>query len=221
MSASVKNLIVVGGPNSGKKTQSRLLSLKYGIGRVSAGEILREKMLKKCTDGMVVRRFIERGDLVPDHIVTPLISARLDEMKQNNPKQGWVIEGCPRTKNQAATLEEWRIKPTWFIILDIPDHVALQRSRNARLDTVTGDMYNVSHIPKLAPEVQQRLVQRLEDTNEQFLLRLKNFHQHIDSLIQHYQTLCVIMKVNADQEEQKVFEDMIKILETDKTVEKF
>ena len=97
------NILAFGPNGSGKGTQGAILKEKYNVAHIESGAIFRENISKGTELGAKAKEYIDRGDLVPDEITIPMI---LDRLKQDDCKNGWLLDGVPRNKNQAIKLDE-------------------------------------------------------------------------------------------------------------------
>jgi adenylate kinase len=113
-------------------------------------------------------------------------------------KNGWLLDGFPRTQAQAIALEEAGIVPDCFLFLDVPDEVLVERVMGRRTDPVTGKLYHMKFSPPENDEVMARLVQRSDDTEEKVKVRLEQFHANVDAVKVSYTDVSV--SINGNQE---------------------
>ncbi len=116
------NILAFGPNGSGKGTQGAIIKEKYNIAHIESGAIFRENISKGTELGAKAKEYIDRGDLVPDEITIPMI---LDRLKQDDCKNGWLLDGFPRNKNQAIKLDE--ALKTAGLDLDVVIEVVLDR----------------------------------------------------------------------------------------------
>lgn len=124
-------LVVLGGPGSGKGTQSKKLSDHFGIPWISTGDVLRAEIAADSDLGQQVSETLARGELVPDNLMIDFIKARL---QQSDTAQGWILDGYPRTAFQAEELdfflETLNRQVNYVIWLELPAHCLIERSEN-------------------------------------------------------------------------------------------
>ena len=185
-------IIIAGAPASGKGTQSELIQKEFQVVHVSSGDLLRDAVAKKTSLGKVAKQYMDRGELVPDQLVIQLIKNRLNE---NDCKaRGWLLDGFPRTSEQASALREAGINADCFVALSVPDDVAIRRIVGRKLDPVTGLTYHDEYNPPTDKEVLNRLVQRSDDTMEKAHVRLSHFHRNMAAVSNYYTDI----KLNID-----------------------
>jgi len=201
----VKKIIISGAPASGKGTQCEMIREKYGVVHISTGDLLRAAVEEKSGLGKQAKEIMEAGKLVPDDLMISLVHDRLNsnECKQH----GWLLDGFPRTKAQAQALVKAGIEPDYFIQVDVPDSVLLERVVGRRLDPVTGTIYHVKFQPAPNEEVNNRLIQRKDDTEEKMKIRIATYHENINNIIDSYQQ--VIIKVNGHDKKESVFKGIV------------
>lgn len=170
-------LVMLGAPGVGKGTQGKLLSNHYGIPNISTGDILREAIKQGTGLGARAKRFMDRGELVPDDVMIDLIKQRLLEDDCN---KGFILDGFPRTVQQAAALDDYlkKIKKTieHVITLELAEHKIVERLTSRRLCRGCGKDYNVITNP---PPADQKcvacggeIIQRSDDKEATVLNRL-------------------------------------------------
>ena len=183
-SSTPKHIIVMGGPASGKGTQCQNLVEKYGLVHLSTGDMLRQAVSSTSVDADDemgdIKRCMENGQLIPDDIIIRLVLQRLNS--SDCQQRGWILDGFPRTANQARALQKAGIDPDLFLFLNVPDEVAIQRACGRRTDPVTGIGYHLDYSPPPSDEIQQRLVIRSDDTIDSMKKRLKQFRENTNAV---------------------------------------
>lgn len=175
-----KHVIVMGGPASGKGTQCQAIAEKYGLVHLSTGDMLRQAVSSTVGGDMAphiktIKTCMENGKLVPDDMIVRLV---LDRLRSSDcQERGWILDGFPRTANQARALQRAGIDPDLFVFLSVPDEVAIQRVCGRRTDPLTGRVYHVDFNPPPS-DIASRLVVRSDDTVESMTQRLKQFKQN-------------------------------------------
>lgn len=169
-------VVVYGPPASGKGTQCEIIAKQFGVVHLSTGEMLRAAMRDNTPLGEEVRSYMDQSKLVPDDIMIRIVTERLAQ--EDCTKRGWVLDGYPRTENQAKALLSSGVKPDRFILLDVPQRILLERVEGRRSDPLTGKVYHLKFNPPESAEVAQRLIQRHDDTTEKMQVRLRDYDAH-------------------------------------------
>ena len=197
-------LILLGPPGSGKGTVAQMLAKDFNFAHVSAGELLREEIKKGTTLGNDIKKLVETGALVPDLLVTEIM--KLDVSSKEN----YIMDGFPRTLTQAEAIEDLDIDMA--IYLEVPDVVVIDRFAGRRTDPVTGDVYHIKHNPAPA-EIQDRLVQRKDDTPETVKDRLVIYHKQTQPLVDFYEKKGILKTIDGAPPPKKVYEVVKKVVE--------
>ncbi|KAF3774705.1 Adenylate kinase 2 [Nymphaea thermarum] len=166
--ASKKNeplkVMISGAPASGKGTQCELIVKKYGLVHIAAGDLLRAEVAADTEKGKEAKQYMEKGQLVPNDIVVMMVKDRL--LQRDALENGWLLDGYPRSISQATALEDLKIRPDLFLLLDVPEEILVERVVGRRLDPVTGKIYHLKYSPPETQEIAERLTQRFDDTEE-------------------------------------------------------
>jgi adenylate kinase len=163
-------IMISGAPASGKGTQCELITAKYGLTHISAGDLLRAEVATGTDDGKKAQEYMQKGMLVPNEIVVTMVKNKLLEAVDQS--GGWLLDGYPRSLSQSMALDALDIRPQLFILLDVPDEILVQRSVGRRYDPVTGKIYHLMYAPPETPEIAARLTQCLDDTEEKVSCRI-------------------------------------------------
>jgi adenylate kinase len=146
------NILIFGPNGSGKGTQGAIVQKKYGVPHIETGVIFRQNISKKTPLGEKAKAFIDRGELVPDEITIPMI---LDRLKEDDCKQGWLLDGFPRNLAQAealwAALQEAGIKLDFVIEIDLDRETAKKRIMGRRLCKTDNNHPNNIFIDAIKP----------------------------------------------------------------------
>ena len=196
-------LILLGPPGSGKGTVAQMLAKDFNFAHVSAGELLREEIKKETTLGNDIKKIVESGALVPDQLVTEIM--KLDVSSKEN----YIMDGFPRTLTQAEAIEDLDID--LVIYLEVPDEVVVERFSGRRTDPVTGNVYNMKTNPAPA-NVQERLVQRKDDTPETVKDRLVVYHKQTQPLVDYYEKKGILKTIDGAPPPNEVYEVVKKIV---------
>ena len=190
-------IILLGCPGAGKGTQALILAKNYAIPLISTGEMLRAAVKAETKLGVAVKKIMERGALVPDDIIINLVKERI---AQSDCKNGYLLDGFPRTILQAEALQMVDINIDYVIELYVPDVEIVKRLSGRWLHPSSNRVYHdVYHPPKIPGKddlTNEPLVQRDDDKKETILARLKVYHEKTEPLIDYYRGLSNSKKPN-------------------------
>lgn len=195
------NLILLGAPGAGKGTQAEVICDKLGVPTISTGNIIREALSKETEMGIKAKSFIDAGQLVPDEVVIGIIKERL---AKDDCKNGFILDGFPRTIPQAEALDAMGVVIDKVIDIEVPDDKIVQRLSGRRVCADCGASY---HLEYKKPEKEGicnvcggKLVQRKDDHPDTVLDRLKVYHEQTEPLKDYY-SKAGLLKVVEGQEE--------------------
>ncbi|GMH51027.1 hypothetical protein TL16_g10037 [Triparma laevis f. inornata] len=194
-------IIIAGAPASGKGTQCEMIKERYGVVHLSTGDMLRQAAKEGTEVGLKAQQFMNEGKLVTDEIIIGIIVERL--AKPDCLEKGWLLDGFPRTRAQADALAGAGITADIFVFLDVPDEILVERVVGRRTDPETGKIYHMTFSPPEDDEIEARLTQRGDDTEEKVKVRLEGFHSNIAAIIDVYHLICV--KVNGNGDKKLIF----------------
>ncbi|XP_015893147.2 adenylate kinase 5, chloroplastic [Ziziphus jujuba] len=201
-------VMISGAPASGKGTQCELIVQKFGLVHISTGDLLRAEVSSGTEIGNKAKEYMNAGRLVPDEIVTAMVTTRLS--RADAKEKGWLLDGYPRTFTQAQSLEELNIKPDVYIVLDVPDETLIDRCIGRRLDPVTGKIYHLKNFPPDTEEIKARLVTRPDDTEEKVKSRLEIYKKNVEAVISTYSKL--LRRVDGNRPKEVVFKEIDSLL---------
>ena len=206
-------LILLGAPGAGKGTQAEIISHKLHIPTISTGNMLREAMKNGTELGLKVKNFMDNGQLVPDDVVIGIVEERV---ARDDCKNGYILDGMPRTIPQAAALEERGIHFDAVVSIEICDDVIEGRMTGRRVCGNCGASYHIEANP---PKVEgicdscgKELVIRKDDTPETVRNRLKVVHAETEPLKDFYEKLGVLKLVEGNQPIEKATQDILAAL---------
>lgn len=202
------NIMISGAPASGKGTQCELITGKYGLVHIAAGDLLRAEITSGSENGKQAKEYMDKGQLVPDEIVVMMVKDRL--MQPDSQEKGWLLDGYPRSMSQAVALKDFGIHPDLFILLEVPEELLVERVVGRRLDPVTGKIYHLKYSPPENDEIAARLTQRFDDTEEKVKLRLQTHHQNVEAVLSMYKD--IIVKIDGSATKEDVFAHIDKAL---------
>ena len=181
------NLIFLGAPGAGKGTQAEYISEKLSIPTISTGNIIRAALKNGTEMGKKAKEFVDAGKLVPDDVVIGIIRERLSE---DDCKDGFILDGFPRTIPQAEALDEMGITIDRVIDIEVPDDTIVARMTGRRVCPDCGASF---HVESKKPEVEGKcskcgadLIIRKDDEPSVVLDRLKVYHEQTEPLIEYY-----------------------------------
>ena len=180
-------IILLGAPGAGKGTQAQILKDKFNIPQISTGDMLRSAIKANTKLGLEAKQFMDSGALVPDQLIIELVKERIQD---SDCKQGFLLDGFPRTIPQAEAMKEAAITIDMVIEIDVPDNVILDRLSGRRTHIASGRIYHIHNNP---PKIQGKddvtgedLVQRDDDKEETILKRLNVYHSQTKPLVDYY-----------------------------------
>ncbi|HIP15458.1 MAG TPA: adenylate kinase [Sulfurimonas autotrophica] len=180
-------IILLGAPGAGKGTQAQFLTKRYNIPQISTGDMLRAAIKAGTEMGKMAKAAMDAGELVSDDIIIGLVK---DRIAQDDCKNGYLLDGFPRTLPQADALTNAGIVIDAVIEIDVPDEEIVQRMSGRRVHLASGRTYHVIYNPsKVAgkdDETGEDLVQRDDDKEEVVNERLKVYHEQTKPLIDYY-----------------------------------
>ena len=193
------NLILLGAPGAGKGTQAKNIVDNFKFTHVSTGDLIRDEIKAESSLGLEVKEVVSKGRLVSDDLVF-----RLVKNKTKDSKKGYLFDGFPRTLIQANMLnEELEIDKVLFI--DVSDETVISRITGRRLDPQTGNIYHIKFNP--APkQIEDRLVQRKDDTEKVAQERLDVYKKETQPLIDLYRSENILKKVKGEGSPSEVGE---------------
>ena len=179
--------ILLGGPGSGKGTQARFITEKFGIPQISTGDMLRAAVREGTPLGVEAKKVMDAGQLVSDQIILGLIK---DRIVFDDCKNGFLLDGFPRTIAQADSLAEMGINIDHVIELTVDDEEIVRRLSGRRIHLDSGRTYHVEFNPprqdNIDDETGEPLVQRKDDNEETVRKRLAVYHEQTKPLVGYY-----------------------------------
>ncbi|MBN2896356.1 MAG: adenylate kinase [Campylobacterales bacterium] len=184
------NIILLGAPGAGKGTQAQFLTKAFEIPQISTGDMLRAAIKAGSELGVLAKSFMDEGKLVTDEIIIGLVKERI---AQEDCRNGFLLDGFPRTVPQADALKEAGVSIDAVIEIDVPDEVIVERMSGRRVHLASGRTYHVRFNPPkvegIDDETGEALVQRADDQEAIVLDRLRVYHDQTQPLVDYYHNL--------------------------------
>lgn len=211
-------IIMLGAPGAGKGTQAKMIADKYGVPHISTGDIFRANIKNGTELGMEAKKYMDQGLLVPDELTVKIL---LDRVAEEDCKEGYLLDGFPRTIPQAEVLDkaltELGDEIDYAINVDVPDENIVKRMSGRRACLSCGSTYHMEHIPPqkegVCDKCGNELVLRDDDKPETVLNRLEVYHKQTQPLIQFYEEKGVLRTVDGTKPMKEVFDSIVEILE--------
>lgn len=210
-------IIMLGAPGAGKGTQAKRIAGKYQIPHISTGDIFRANIKNGTKLGKEASTYMDQGLLVPDDLVVDLV---VDRIRQEDCKNGYVLDGFPRTIPQAEALDSSLAalgeSIDFAINVEVPDENIIKRMAGRRACLTCGATYHLEHIPTkiegICDNCGSELVLREDDKPETVKKRLDVYHEQTQPLIDYYNKKGILAEVDGTADMDIVFLDIVKTL---------
>ncbi len=211
-------IIMLGAPGAGKGTQAKMIAKEYGIPHISTGDIFRANIKEGTELGKEAKTYMDAGQLVPDELTVKIL---LDRVAKDDCKDGYVLDGFPRTIPQAEVLDEALTKLgdkiDFAIDVDVPDENIVRRMGGRRACVTCGATYHIEHVPPkkegICDTCGSELILRDDDKPETVSNRLKVYHDQTQPLIDFYTKKGVLKSVDGTIDMMDVFASIKAILD--------
>ena len=207
------NLILLGAPGAGKGTQGEIIRERLDIPAISTGVMLREAIKAGTQLGMQAKAIIDQGGLVPDEVVNGIVKERL---AQDDCKNGYILDGVPRTIAQAEALEKAGITFDAVVSIEISEEEILRRMSGRRVCGACGASYNVEFLPPrtagICDNCGGKLIQRKDDTPETVRERLKVYHTETEPLADFYAARGLLRSVQSTDTKEGTTQAILAVL---------
>ena len=210
-------IIMLGAPGAGKGTQAKKIAAKYGIPHISTGDIFRANIKNGTELGNKAKTYMDQGLLVPDELTVDLV---IDRLANDDCKNGYILDGFPRTIPQAealdAALAKLGEKMDYAIDVDVPDENIVSRMSGRRACTGCGATYHIVYNPSKKGDCcevcGEKLILRDDDKPETVQKRLNVYHEQTQPLIDYYTKQGILKAVDGTQDMNDVFTAITNIL---------
>lgn len=213
-------IVLLGPPGAGKGTQAEFIAKKFNLPHISTGDIFRKNIKDRTSLGLKAKEYIDKGLLVPDEVTVSIVEERL---KKNDCKAGFLLDGFPRTVAQAdaldSVLKSINCELEYVLNIAVPDKAIIDRITGRRVCPVCGMTYHIDFNPPSTEgkcdKCGEKLIQRPDDSYETIVKRLAVYKSQTEPLIQYYSSKNKLTDVDGEQDIEKVFEDICRILGSD------
>jgi len=215
-----KIIVLMGAPGAGKGTQARLLQQRLGLPQISTGDMFRALAETQTPLAEEVRAIQQAGKLIPDELVIRVVE---DRTAKDDCRNGYILDGFPRTAAQAGMLEALasrQQKTLSAILIDVPLDLLQKRMTGRRSCPICGEIYNIYFRP---PKVDNKcdrhpeadLIQRADDRQERVRVRLETYERETAPLLDYYQSTGRLHRVDGTRSPEEIYSDIELILNSE------
>lgn len=198
-------ILILGAPGAGKGTQSANIVDEFGVDHITTGDALRANkemdLSDMDTEYDTPGEYMDQGELVPDKVVNAIVDEALSQA------DGFVLDGYPRNLDQAEELEDMTELDV-VLYLDVDEEELVHRLTGRRLDPETGDIYHVEYNPPEDADVEARLEQREDDTEETVRERLRVYEENTEPVVEYYDEKGTLERIDGNQAPAAVWESV-------------
>lgn len=209
-------IILLGAPGAGKGTQAKIIEQKYNIAHISTGDMIRETIKSGSEIGNELKKVLDAGQLVSDEFIIEIVK---DRISKDDCKNGFLLDGVPRTIAQAEQLDKLGINIDYIVEVDVANELLIERITGRRVHPASGRTYHTKfNPPKVADKddvTGEALITRTDDNEDTVRERLSVYHQQTAKLIDFYRNFSSnntktpkYIKVNGDQAVEEVSQDI-------------
>ena len=203
-------VILLGAPGAGKGTQAVKLAERYKIPHISTGDIFRSNIKEKTPIGIVAKSYIDKGQLVPDEVTIQIVKERLEK---DDCKNGYLLDGFPRTVSQAEALDGFS-KVDVVVNIDVPLHKLMKRITGRRVCGKCGESYHIDYLgdKTTCDKCDGELIQRADDNLETVTNRIDVYEAQTMPLIDYYEKAGNLVHIDGSTGLENVFADIVSAL---------
>lgn len=203
-------VILLGAPGAGKGTQAVRLAERYNIPHISTGDIFRSNIKERTPIGIVAKSYIDKGQLVPDEVTIQIVKERLEK---DDCKNGYLLDGFPRTVSQAEALDGFSEIDS-VVNIDVPLHKLMRRITGRRVCGKCGESYHIDYLDGSTScrKCDGELIQRADDNEETVGKRLEVYEKQTAPIIDHYKSKGKLIDVDGDGDIDSVFAAIVERL---------
>ena len=225
-SVSELNLILFGPPGAGKGTQAERLRKDFQLPYIATGEMLRAAVREDTDLGKEAKGYMDAGDLVPDQLILEMTAERL---QQDDARDGFILDGFPRTREQAEALDEQlrslSRRITAVLLLEVPDTEVVRRLSGRRVCVKAGHNYHIEFDPPkhegVCDQDGSRLIQRDDDKPEVIENRLRVYHEKTSPVIGYYDERGLMRRIDGTRDPADVHDHIRAVIATARLEEDF
>ena len=209
------NIILIGPPGAGKGTQAKFIVTNFNIPQVSTGDMLRENVKNNTNLGIEAKKFMDSGELVPDSVILNMMK---DRIVNNDCKNGFILDGFPRTTTQAQSLtkllDQMDMKIDYVLVLEVDDDIIVDRMGGRRVHPGSGRVYHIKYNPPKEEGVDdftnEKIIIREDDKEDTVRKRLEIYRKETEPIIEYYNNQKNVHTINGessiDEIKQKIKE---------------
>lgn len=208
------NIVLLGAPGAGKGTQAGIISELFKIPTISTGDIIREALRNGTEMGLKAKSYIDKGHLVPDEVVIEIVTQRIS---QEDCKNGFILDGFPRTIAQAEALDKSGIKIDSVLDIEVDDELIYNRMSGRRICEKCNKVYNL--YTDMKPKIDGKcdicagaLIQRMDDNLDTVKERLKVYYDQTHVLKEYYDKLNLRVSIDGSRPLKEITENVVKAL---------
>jgi len=210
-------IVLLGPPGAGKGTQAKSISNRYSIPHISTGDIFRKNISENTPLGIEAKKYIDKGQLVPDEVTINMVKDRLQE---DDCKSGFLLDGFPRTVIQAEALQEFLLERDknldTALLIEVPTEFILERMTGRRVCPSCGASYHIKYNPPIHGDkcdvCGSDIIQRKDDSEETVSERLDVYKKQTQPLIDFYKEKNLLSVVDGTKAINEVFEGICALL---------
>lgn len=195
------NMIFLGAPGAGKGTQAEVVCKELNIPAISTGNMLREAVKNGTEAGLKAKSFMDAGELVPDDVVIGILK---DRIAQPDAQNGFILDGFPRTVEQAEALDKMGVNIDKVVEINVSDEAITARMSGRRVCEGCGNSYHIEYKPTkvegICDACGAKVVQRIDDKPETVQARLKTYHEKTAPLKDYYEKRGKLVTVEGQNE---------------------
>lgn len=201
-------IVLFGAPGSGKGTQAKLINADFGFPQISTGDLLRSHISQESKLGKIAKEYINKGELVPDKLVIELVK---DRIKEKDCKKGYILDGFPRTHEQAVQLDKID-KIDVVIFIDITMNEVERRALNRRICPACGKIFSISNRSIKNCDCGEKLIRREDDKIEVVRKRIEKYLSQSEPLIGYYRKKKILSRVLSGYTPESTYKEVKKII---------
>ena len=196
-------LIFFGPPGAGKGTQAKFIVENFNIPQVSTGDMLRENVKNNTSLGIEAKKFMDSGELVPDTVILNMME---DRIRKKDCKKGFILDGFPRTINQAdgltTLLSQLNMNIDHVLVLSVHDDIIVERMGGRRVHSASGRVYHIKYNPPkksgLDDITNEELITRNDDQENTVRKRLQIYKEQTEPIINYYNNYNIVHTINGE-----------------------